>query len=446
MKASVQLILMSVVALVFSATASAQVPVSGVSGAKLQDLVGSPTLVTVVLKSGPEDVNLNVVDIGPDYVSFKMQNGQRTAYKFSALKEIRVQGDAIAAKAFTLDRSRALTPEEQKIYDGVTQKAKAFFDGPQTDQSIRMDAAGILVLSNDQSAEEYLTTFLNGNDTATAVEAAVRLYAAGKTDALQNVLQSGISSGNRNVRAKAVLLLGLTGNTSQEGQLMEMLRDRLADYSAPAMRTLAMLNNEAALPMMYDAILDSNSIKGEAAVFALGLMKSDEIPVRLKELLTRAKNFERFRIARALYAHNDTTGRQLLQGEFLDVPSLRTDTAIILAKQGDRDGIRILNEILDERYNPTTEVLKKRAEMAMALVIGGDGAAITIVQELLGSDDLAVLKYTCDLIADSGVRRLMPLTQSSVENADAKVSMSACQATIACANPDYRDRLVGTRQ
>lgn len=433
--------------LLVSALAPAQVPVTGVTGARIQDLVGSPTLVTVVLKNGPKDVNLQVVDLGPDYVSVKLQDGSRTAYKFAAIAEIQVQGDRIEAKEFRLSRTRALTSEEQKLHDRAIERAKQIFDTPGTDQSLRMSAASLLALTNDRAAIEYLEQFLTGNDTATAVEAAFALYLAGTTPPnMDAILSLGIGSGNREIRSKAVILAGLLGDESQVPKLMQMLRDRLADYSVPAMIALALLNEQDALPMLYENIQDSNKAKGDAAVIALSRMQSDEIAPRLKEIYPRTQNFSQFRIAKTLYAHNDTLGRQLLQDEFLDSPPLAIETAIALAKNGDRDGIRVLNAKLAERFNPTQPVeLITRAEVAMALVVGGDGNATIAVQDLLTVEFPDVVAHTCRLIADAGLRRLMPLTQTAVEHTDPKVALAACVATLACANPDFHDRLAGVR-
>jgi HEAT repeat protein len=436
------------IALLFSIAAVAQVPVSGVQGAKLQDLVNSPTFVTVVLKSGPKDVNLQVRDIGPNYVGVIAKDGSKPAYLFSAISEIIVQDGKIeSAPDFSLPKNRALTNEEQRLFERALERAKQIYDAASTDQSLRMDAAALLLLGHDTAAQEYLEQLLTGNDISTAVEAGMALYLGGVS--LKNadaVIELGTGSGNRTVRSKAVLLVGLLGIQGRDQALLTLLRDRLADYSVPAMKSLALLNNTAALPLLYEAIQDANPTKADNAAAALGRMKSEEIVPRLREILTRAENFSRYRIACALYAHNDTVGRQLLQEEFLSMPNLSADAAIVLARNGDRDGIRVLNQKMEERYNKDQrEVLFLRADMAMALVLGGDGNAIAAVQELLSSPDPQVIEYTCDRIAEAGLRRLMSITQSAVEHADPHVALSACFATASCGNASFHDRLVGAR-
>ena len=72
-----------VLVLLAALPAAAQVTGTGAGGAKLADLVGSPTMVTVVLNSGAEDPNLNVLDLGPNYVAAKASDGARNVYLFS---------------------------------------------------------------------------------------------------------------------------------------------------------------------------------------------------------------------------------------------------------------------------------------------------------------------------------------------------------------------------
>jgi hypothetical protein len=127
-------------------------------------------------------------------------------------------------------------------------------------------------------------------------------------------------------------------------------------------------------------------------------------------------------------------------------PEIALTFAICLARNGDGNGIRALNQQMEKPYNKEArEDLLTRADMAIALVLGGEHNGIAAVQELLSSPDVVVIKHTCDLIAEAGLRRLMTITQSSVEHSDPHVALAACMAAASCGNASFHDRLAGAR-
>lgn len=437
---------LSVLVMLVCGTATAQPPVTGVQGATLKDLAGTSTLVTVVLKSDAEDPNLQVVELGPDYVAVRLENGSRTAYKFTAIKEVRVQGEKVEAKEFELDRSRSLTSDEQRIVGQAVERAAAIFQSSNVDQTLKMDAAALLHACGREGGLEYLRQLAAANDLVTALEATKRLYLCGDKEAGGAVIDLAMESGNRKVRVLAAQVIGLLRIPGHEADLLTMLRDRAAEFYVPAARSLARLGNLEGLPLLFQGIEDINEEKSSAALVALCTLESDEIVPKMKQMLNDVKGFARFRVAQVLYAHKDPMGTKLLETDSMNTPSLVVDTAILLARTGNRDGRSFLVSKLEERFTESPEIMTMRARMAGALVEAGDGNAISILQELLRFKDITVQKKVCEIVGAVGVRRLMPITQSSIDSTDNGVALAACAAAIACANPDFHDRLITLRR
>ena len=96
--------------------AGGQVPVAGGKGARLSDIAGTDTLVTVVLKaSGAQDSNLKVVSVDTGLLTVRSQSGELNHYLLADVQEVRVQGNVMTVKHLDPLLDRGLTPEQQQV-------------------------------------------------------------------------------------------------------------------------------------------------------------------------------------------------------------------------------------------------------------------------------------------------------------------------------------------
>ncbi len=423
-------------------------PIVNGGGMVLKDLVGKDRMVTVVLKNKAMDLNLRVVDIGPVGFSVLPATGERTAYLFSSVAEIRVQDGQVESHEFNLDANRTLRPKEQTIVERVLKRCRELFDTPKIDQSIKMRAATFLSASGEKDSNEYLHKLASSNDLPTEVEASLCLYIAGDNEIGKTVIPQGIKSGDRGVSAKASLLAGLTGDQSVVPVLQIMMRDRAREICAPAARALALLGVRDAIPDLFNLIQLIDSVKGDAAVRALTQLGGSDIVDQAKGLLAHAEGLVRYRLVLLLYRLNDPTGKDLMAKEMFTTPTLQPEAATILARDGNRDAIQYLSGRLQGLYDEKPEVLLFRAKAAIALMYTTDPMAVSHLQKLLAAN-LPMSKIAiCNLIAETGKRKLLPILQPLIE-ADNKrpwVVMAACGAVLAVAQPDFQARFIATLQ
>jgi len=430
--------------------AFAQAPrVTGGGGATLEELAGSGSLVTVVLKERQaEDRNLRVVEYTDTDVSVLTDNGERHTYLFEDIQEIRVQeGQEESVREWRPAQGRGMLPAQQQVVARATQRANELFSATTSDQFVKMNAAAMLALSGDaaqqDAANTYLTQLLTSNDLRLAVEAALRMYLIGREDEVDPALVTeGLTSGNRQIRATAAALAGFLKHREGEIELYKMLRDRRPDFSVPAIRALAMLGRTDIAPTLVEMLTERDIERANAAVFALKRIGGEEVASELKQMLESSDGLTRFRVAEVLSEIGDAESRIVLRDELMEVPTLQVRAALVLAPKGDIKAMRILRERLLRRPDLVESELLQRAEMAAALIEGGDRTAVPILQDLLRTDFPAVQANVCRQITRLGLRSLVTLVQPAIESEDRSVAVAACQAAISAAFPDYRERVL----
>lgn len=421
-----------------TAVAADPVQITGGSGIGLQELVGSDALVTVILQQG-QDKNVRVVDVGPDYVAVESANGTRNAYKFAAIQEIRVQGGKMTGAGRGKKR-RIISETEQNILNRALARAREIFESS-ADQDAKMAAAALLSASDNAAAHDYLVQLASVNDVATVVRAATFLYLAGESDHASRAALAGLDSSSRPLRARAASLAGLAKVAAAQNALLTMLRDRSADASAPAAIALARIGNREIIPTLVDMIQDSNDAKGDAAVTALSTLGGSDVETLMMGLLDKVQNKPRFRVALVLYKLGTSEGERLLEREYLTVPGLARDAAIVLARNGNTAGLNFLRKKLEEPMDETTDNFIFRAIAAGALVEGGDSWARSHLQETLRRDNVAVKTATCREIGRIGESSLLTVLQPAFESSEPAVVLAATQAALAITDPGFHARL-----
>ncbi len=423
-------------------------PLLGGGDATLRDVAGTSTLVTVVVKStNAKDKNLKVLDVFDNYFSVVDENNVRSAYLFSTIKEVRVQGGRVMTEKFMIDDATALRPEEQNVVDRAWARAKELFNTTRNNQALKMQSAVLLSLRRDRQADEYLMKLVESNDLMTQLDAALCLYLAGQSIPDRALLTRGIKSGNRRIKTKAAQLSGLLGDSSNEGFLKMMLNDRSEELAVPAARALARLGNRECIPALLKLLTGLNEKKGEAAVFALTRLGGPSVVEQMKHEYENVTGKIRFRIAKVLFNLDDPMGRELMKKEFMRVPTLAHEAAILLAREGDWDAMQYLRNRLEQRFDPVKEALSFRARAAAALIEGGDASNVAILQELLRSDLIEIRLQVCELCAELGKKQLLTILQPPIESPQVEIAVEACTASIAIANPnDFRKRLNESRK
>ncbi len=433
-------------AALFIGLAGADVRVVSPENHTLGDLVDEPLLVTVVLSQGARHANVRVVDVGPNYVAVVDEEGRRSPYLFNSIREIRVQDDPVEARRFVLDEARALTEEEQVIVNRAVSRAREVFEAATGNQPLRMQAAGVLATRADVAARRYLNQLVQSNDRQTALSAAQWLYVAGEEpESIRQTVERGLDSGSRQIRAEAATVAGLYRYTEYEDRLLEMARDRLAEIAAPAAKALAHMGSEAAIPILLDMLGEPSGEKGEAAVYGLSLLGDDQVRETLRGRLDRATGAAHFRIARVLHKLGDSAGTNVLRQEIHDTPTLARDAAIVLARDGDFEGRRHLNDRLRERYDPYPQAVIRRARMVTALIEGQDRRALSALRQLLQSENAAVNRAILNLAGETGVRSVMPFVAPHINSANDQVALAASLAAVATGDPRVRQRLKEVR-
>ncbi|HUW62310.1 MAG TPA: HEAT repeat domain-containing protein [Candidatus Bathyarchaeia archaeon] len=418
-------------------------PVVGSSGS-LKDLAGTPNLVTIVLKgSGALDQNLKVTGVGPDYVSVVDEDGENTAYLFESVQEVRVQKEAVERPEMKVADNQMLRIEEQRVLDRALARVREIFDGANADQNLKMRAATLMAANGNKEGFAYLEKLAATNHIETELDAYQCLYLAGYNEPPSLLISEGLQSGNRLIKAKAATIAGLYNDQSTITVLAPLLQDRLAEISAPAAMALARMGWREAIPTLMRMIGELHEAKGDAAVFGLARLGGPDVLSKTKAKLETATGLTRYRLILLLYKLEDPDALRLLLDEGLSDSGKALKTACALAKRGDWTGRQYLVSYLKNKYFDETEVnLVNRAQAAVALVAAGDLTAISEIQTLLSINNAAARKRICLMIAKLGKRKLIPVMQPTIENADREVAMEACTAVLAIAKPKFQARLV----
>ncbi|MFO7775580.1 MAG: hypothetical protein R6W89_07250 [Candidatus Hydrogenedentota bacterium] len=224
-----------------------------------------------------------------------------------------------------------------------------------------------------------------------------------------------------------------------------MAQDRLAQIAAPAAKALAHMGSEDAIPILLDMIGASSGEKGEAAVYGLGLLGNEEVRDTLRDRLDRASGATHFRIARVLHKLGDPAGTNVLRQTIQESPTIAEEAAIVLARDGDFEGRRYLNQQLQERYDPYPQAVVRRARMVTALIEGQDRGALSALQRLLQSDHGAADRAILSLAAQTGVRSVMPLVAPKINSGNDEVALAASMTAVAIGDPRVRQRLMEVR-
>lgn len=428
---------------VFSATALAQVPVTGVAGgARLSDLAGTSTLVTVVLKeSSATDTNCQVLEVAPTYLAVLSTDGLRNAYLFKDLAEVRVQGGEVKSDRKDLTSNRPLSDEEKRLYGEVQAKASDIFERAIGDQGIRMRAATITGLEDDERAISYLKQRAEGNDMYTALRATIALGLIGQADPNPELIRGGLASGLRNVKTATIYCIGLLQLSDFEDRLLGLVKERLPEIAIPSAFALGQIKSEAGVPALLNMVVSLNDEKAEAAKEALINIGGDSVLTGLKTILPNTTGGARFRIVEALYRMGDPLGERILKDESIKIPTLSVDAAITLVKGGDFDSREFLQNKLDEKFEPTLYNNLQRLRMAAALLSVGDRKNYATLQAMLGGDQNLQLQYAAlSYIAILRDRNLAELATPALGSADDQMASYAAQVITVCFKPEYGER------
>lgn len=456
-------------ALMFGPTASAQESVESRYAQTLQPtqsalkpLEGTDTLVTVVLKAGGAlDSNLRIVEAAPDYFAFLTSNGDRQAYKYEMVREIRVQRDRLETRKFQLSSGLSLRGVEQEVISRAIQRTRELFQSANDNQSIKMNAAAIMASDGDEAGKTYLRQLAATNNLDVALEAAKYLYLGGDGESVDPALiERGLLSGNRKHRVVSAQLAGLLELSSTIPTLRTMAADRSADLSAPAIRALGRLQDTSSISVMVSALAGLGEEKGEAAVDALSEIGGAEVADAVKRSMDTAKGLVWLRHARVLYNLGDPMGKQMLSERGMTTPGFNREAAILMAKEGDWDAGEFLRREMTERNDPNEENLIYKARAAAALVEAGYPPAVSELSRLLRLQESDVLAlgpdadevkqrivknvriFAANRIAELGYPNLMTILQPPIESLDQEIALAACEAANSIADSDFKERLV----
>ena len=449
--------ILTIAALLAGTAAAQKVRVTGAHGASLEDIAGTPTLVTVVLKgSGARDSNLRVKEILPTHFNVLTTNNTPIPYVYEDVEEIQIQGEVVEKSAFRLATTRTLREEEQKIVSRAWERTLDVYENSNREQALKIRAATILSLSpameTAAAAREYLSGLAESNDLRTQLDAARGLYLIGD-ELPENVLRLGLQRGNRAIQITAAVLSGLSGFLDAVPQLNGMLDDRVDVLAVPAAYALARLGQRDIIPKLLEMLGSIDVEKGKAAVFALSRLGGDDVIEQVLYRAEAASGMERYYAALILYNLGDPEGRKQLKKLFKDQPTLRSDIALLLAKEDDWDATQYLRSRLDRSEDDTELNLLFRAENAASLLINDDPHGLATFQELLRQDstrtpalDMRLKRTVCRLVTEVGKRNLLAIIQPTMEATNGMVALSACEAAVSLALPEFRERLTEWRK
>ncbi|MCC6154912.1 MAG: HEAT repeat domain-containing protein [Candidatus Hydrogenedentes bacterium] len=452
--------LITVVALVLNVAplVYSQVPVTGGGGAGLGAIAGTETMVTVVLKKGgAKDTNLKIVKVDNGLLTVRTQSGVETTYRLADIQEIQVQGEVMKTRQIDVMRDVGMTTDQQEIVTRALARATEIFNAGAANQSIRMAAAEILAVGGATSATsddshggtvlpkeqaiEYLTALAKGNDIRTAITASLHLSYAGQKLPSDTIVQEGLASGDRTVKAAAARLAGISGDSSAITELRIMLSDRAANIAAPAARALANLGDREIVPTLVTMVTERNLDKANAAADGLVDIGDKDTANLLRAKLKDTEGLSKFRIAAVMYELGDTEAGALLRDEFMSVPSIRFQAACTLAKKGDAKAMQYLRDWLQTENDPTELNFTQRTLATHALIKAGDRTNAGALQGVLREASPAIQVLTLRLIADLDVEGLLPMVLPALTGNDPMTVMTASQTAVSMAHNDYGDRL-----
>ena len=416
-----------------------------VGAGSLQEISGTDTMVTVVLKDrGAKDTNLRITGVFDDHFNVKSEDGDEHPYPNNLVAEVRVQGDKVNRDRFELSENRALRAEDQQVVDRALARVQELYASSDNNQELKMEAAALLSLDDNAGPDEpqqYLSNLAKSNDLQTQLEASRCLYLAGK-EVDTAVIRQGLDSGSRRVRGLAIELAGLTNYEAGLASLNMALQDRATELSVPAARALARMGNREIIPGLLNMLVEGSEEKGKAAMDALVELGGEDVIEQMKLLLPKAKLTGRHRVIQVLYRLGDEEGKKLLQQTVSEAPTLAFEAAVELASNGDFQSMQFLHERMKRREDPTEPNMLNRARAAAALIEGNDPNAIAVFQELLRGDNEKVKRHVCRLIVQLNDRRLIDILQPTIENVDAGVGLAAAKAAIAFSDMEFRKRLM----
>lgn len=435
-------------ALLLSAAAMAlagAVEIKGGDGnVSLSGITGTPTLVTVVLKGGAKDPNLQIVDVVGETIGFTSEKGDRVNYQSGDIDHLLIQGSVVERPAPVVTSNIALRPEDQRIVDQGTARVAELFQNSKDNQELRIRAAAYMASDGNKEAEQYLASLAESNNLQARIDAARGIYLAGQ--ALPGtVIKDGLESNNRNIRAAAAVLAGLFKDEVATSELMTMLSDRSAQFAAPASVALARLGNREIIPQLFSMLGSNSAEKNKAGMESLIILGGTDVIDTVKYRLEEVDGLERYRLINVLHKLGDEEGRKQVIRVFNEELTIKPEAALILAADKYWEATQYLQERLKRREDATPENLAYRARNAAAIMAGGDPSAVYVFQELLRSENIEAKVRVLRLIGDSGDRSLLKLVPPSISNVDANISMDACDAAMAVANPGYRQRLKDLR-
>ncbi len=422
------------------------VRVTGAPGATLEDIAGTPTLVTIILKgSGAQDPNLKILELHDTHLSVEKPAGGRAAYIYDMIQEVLVQDGKIDQVPFELSNSRALSDKDQSILDNTIFRLRDIFDASHANQDIRIRAAYLLTITEDESVGGYLPDLLEkSTDDRTRYTVALAMHLAGMFNN-DNLVTSWLNNDNRQIRIGAIRLAGLTNVRSAIPALMRLVSQRAAEISAPAAMALARLESREVIPELLSMIEDQNSSKADAAVFGLIRLGGEEITEQMKIKIRGADTIEKYRMALVLYELGDPLGRKLLSQIFREVPTIAAQAALVLAKDGDERASQFLRTRLGRREDRNLKNLFFRAQNAAALIEGGDPAQISTLQELLREENTFLRNQVCALITALGQRKHITIVQKVIESNNVVDALNGCAVVIALTHPDFHERWLEAR-
>ncbi len=414
------------------------VPISGGSGASLSSIAGSPTLVTVILRGGAKDPNLQVAEVQGGLIVFTTDDGNRISYTKTDIERIEIQGSVVEKNPTYVPSTVALRPEEQRIVDGAFVRAAELFQNSKDNQGLRIRAAGLLAYNGNKEAAEYLNSLANSNNLQTRLDAALwGLYLADKP-VPESLVRDGLSSNNRNLKAATAVIAGLYKEQDAISDLVTMLNDRSAQFSAPAAVALARLGHREIIPQLLDLIGSTSEEKNYAGMNGLVLLGGDDVIESVKYRIEETDGLERFRLIRVLHELGAPEARKHLIRVFNEELTIKPEAALILASDDYWEAIQYLQERLKRREDPTYDNLVYRARNAHAILQSGDMSAIHVFQSLLREDDTKIRSWVLFLIADLADNDLLKLIQPSIQNVDSGLSVIACSTAVAIASPEFR--------
>jgi len=193
--------ILTIAALLTGAASAQKVRVVGARGASLEDIAGTPTLVTVVFKgSGARDTNLRIDKVLPTHFNVLTSSGTPIPYVYEDVEEIQIQGEVVEKSKFKLAKTRTLREEEQRIVMRAWERSREVFDESNKEQGLKIRAATVLSLSPEvetaAEAREYLSGLAESNDLRTQLDASLGLYLIGD-EISENILRFGLQRGNR---------------------------------------------------------------------------------------------------------------------------------------------------------------------------------------------------------------------------------------------------------